>query len=254
MVAVVTMTVIAALIKKEGRIMHLRQRWIVILIMLSSIMTGLIFLTSCNIYSQKENYTVFAEEVDYFTDYETAQRRSMEEMTNAIKTMFSVGARTKALSDIQGIDDTAILVNGISITTREIETQSILDNSYETVPLKDTIDSMIRTKAAQSEAILLGVEPLQDDIDTFIEQTRKAFDGDVVGNEVIYSYLEGMEMTVDEYLEMMEEVSYLMSQREALWASVEPSKKYRDYEKYVDALVAKATIEILDPEIKVLFE
>jgi len=178
----------------------------------------------------------------------------MDEMANTIETMFSMGARIKALSDIPGIDDIVILVEGISITRREIETQSILDNSYGAVLLKETVDDIIREKAVQAEAVLLGIEPSQDNINSYLEQIRLGFENDVTGNELLLSYLEGMEMTVEEYLETMDKVAYVMFQGGALWASIESLQTYKTYEEYANDLMSKAKVEIFDPEIKSLFE
>ena len=226
--------------------MFTHQKRLILLFLFAFLITG------CVGQKQKEDFSVYAKQMDYIDDT-LMQNQNMGETANVTEMMFSAGVKIKALSDVPGIDDPAILVNGISITKREIETQSILDNVQGSFPLKETIDILIRTRAMQAEAIILGIEPSQDKIDNFLEHTKRGFGSDAEGGEEIYGYLKGMEITMEEYLTTLEEVVYVMFQCEDLWASVEPSRKFKSYEEYIDTLVAKANIEILDPEIKKLF-
>ena len=55
--------------------------------------------------------------------------------------------------------------------------------------------------------------------------------------------------TQEEYLSTLEETSYDMFQREALWESVKASQNDKDYEQYMDELICNAEIEILDPQV-----
>lgn len=168
--------------------------------------------------------------------------------------MFSIGVKTKELSNIPEIDDPAILVNGQPITKREIETQRIMDNARKTIPLKKSIDVLIRVKALQIEAEWLGIEPAQDRIDTYLEDIKSAFDsGEDVGNEVVFEYMKGLEMTEEEFLAEQKKAAYKLFRQAALWESVEPSKKYKDIKEYGNKLVEKAKIEFLDPDIENLY-
>jgi len=194
------------------------------------------------------------------------------EKEKGIKIWTSIGKRTRALSDIIGVDEPAILVNGHPITKKSIEHQKILSEEIpNVVSLKKSIISMVRMKVVQVEAIRKKVQPSQDKIDDYLKMNRDILENVPLGTESTIYYIEGLGMTKEEYLKELEESAYNIFQREALYDPIEESQKEKVwdeaekrgvkvsvvskeyYERYVNGLVRKAKIEILDPEIKDIF-
>ena len=88
--------------------------------------------------------------------------------------------------------------------------------------------------------------------------------------QYIYSYIRGMGITVDEYIDMAKDLEYQDCQITAWWqtvsepinAEIQEEAKGRNetvgtvsaeyYEKYVDELMGKAVIEYLDKDIEAI--
>lgn len=222
-------------------------KWIRLLLILVTV-TGTIFLVSC---SEQENKnidfmsTAIQEDSSSTDDFALYDEETQKEL------WYSVGVKCKELSTVPGIDDPVILVNGLQITKRTVEFQKALQILPNSKPLKDEIISIVRSKVVQSEAIKRGIQPSQESIDAYLEQNLDVLKNEAPGSAPILAYIEGMGMTIEEYMETQEELAYNMYQRSALWLSVEATQE--SYDKFVDELVEKADIEILDSEIKSLF-
>ena len=167
-------------------------------------------------------------------------------------TWLSLGAEIRELNSISGMDEPVILVNGYPITKKEIETQKIYSKYLGKETLKESIDSLIRARVAKTEAMRLDIQPSREKIDAYLKQVDETLKNKAVGTETIFAYMEGAGITQEEYLSTLEETSYDMFQREALWESVKASQNDKDYEQYMDELVCNAEIEILDPEVEEL--
>ena len=152
-------------------------------------------------------------------------------------TWLSLGAEIRELNSISGMDEPVILVNGYPITKKEIETQKIYSKYLG---------------KAKTEAMRLDIQPSREKIDAYLKQVDETLKNKAVGTETIFAYMEGAGITQEAYLSMLEETSYDMFQRKALWESVKASQKDKDYENYIDELVRNAEIEILAPEVEEL--
>ncbi len=220
----------------------------------------LIFLTVVGIFLKVciNNPVTETNQMRYIYNEESIQKVDLipepnMEQEKIIEIMYDNGVKIKALSDVVGIDEPAILVNNQPITKREIETAIIL-NDHKGTPVKKTIAFFIRTKALELEAERLGIQPSEDKLNTYLSQIRAAFKSeDTVGNELIFAYLDGMNVTIEEYLTSYEQVAYRLLRRGALWESIEKTGKFKDLEEYGNELVKKAKIEILDPDIEKIF-
>ena len=198
----------------------------------------------------------------------------MKEQKKEIEQMRSLGIKYKELSTIPQMEDPAILVNGQAITKKSIEFAKAqvniqitkFKNDFQTLFKREVI-LMVRANMVKQEAIRKGIKPSQDLIDGHLEEQK-----DFLGtNAAMRGYLEGRGMTEEEYLAEIKESANVTFQRAALRESVMASQadkiqseaEERDvalseveteyWEKYVDKLIMKAKIEILEPEIKKLF-
>ncbi len=220
----------------------------VTLLLVSFMLIVPIFLVGC---TKQENKNIeFMSSAIQKYDYEASESTlNNDEELNDL--WFSVGLKYKELSSVPGIDDPVIIVNGLNITRKTIEYQKALQMLPNSKPLKDEIVSIVRQKVVQSEAIKRGIKPSQESIDEYLKGEMDALKEEIPGTETILSYIKGMGITIEEYIETQEELAYSMYQRSELWLSVEDTQESHD--KFVDSLVEKAEIEILDPEIKSLF-
>ena len=198
----------------------------------------------------------------------------MKEQKKEIEQMRSLGIKYKELSTIPQMEDPAILVNGQAITKKSIEFAKAqvniqitkFKNDFQTLFKREVI-LMVRANMVKQEAIRKGIKPSKDLIDGHLEEQK-----DFLGtNAAMRGYLEGRGMTEEEYLAEIKESANVTFQRVALRESVMASQadkiqseaEERDvalseveteyWEKYVDKLIMKAKIEILEPEIKKLF-
>lgn len=184
---------------------------------------------------------------------------------------YSLGIKLKALSDMPNIDEPAIIVNSLTITRRDIEIAKIHGEFTKDFSLKEKIWGMIREKVEIADAIRLNIEPNYEELYDYLERTKNALNENLDDKEVIQAYMDAMQLTEEEYFNSLEEIEYINYQRMAWWETVKPkeiilseAKKrnidvndidYEYREKYVDELVKKAEIEILDSEIqKVLWD
>lgn len=165
---------------------------------------------------------------------------------------FLVGAEIKKLDNVPGIDEPAIIVNGHNITKKEIEIQKIYSEYIQNETLKDAVNSMIRMAAVQSEAIRLDVKPQKEKVETYLKQTNDSLNKKINGTETIFYYMQGLGISQEEYIDMLEETAYDMFQREALWNMVQPLNKEKTYDQYIDEIVERAKIKIIDPEIEAI--
>ena len=194
---------------------------------------------------------------------------------------FLMGERVRNLSLIPGIDDPAILVNGHPITRRQIETDNIFANRFaEVEPLNTVIDSanrLIRENISLQVAKHLELQPSQEAINGSMESIRALIEHES-GRHI--SFIEGLGMTIDEYLAMRESNAYnnfliaVLKEyfRDANFSEIRAAADIRMeetneashraflnvvsefFERYVDELVEQADIEILDPEIRELLQ
>lgn len=222
-------------------------KWIRLLWILAAVI-GILSLTSCSGQESRNSdfmSTAIQEDNSNTDDFASYDEETQKEL------WYSVGVKCKELSTVPGIDDPVILVNGLQITKRTVEFQKALQILPNSKPLKDEIISIVRSKVVQSEAIKRGIQPSQESIDAYLEQNLDVLKNEASGSAPILAYIEGMGMTIEEYMETQEELAYNMYQRSALWLSVKATQE--SYDKFVDELVEKADIEILDSEIKSLF-
>jgi len=162
------------------------------------------------------------------------------------KTMLSIGKRIKQLSDVEGIDEPVIFINEFFVTKREYETEKIL-NDVRNLSLKEAIDSLIKTNIIKSETTRLGIVPSYEGINNYLESIKEDMESNVQGTETFFALMEGLGLTLDEFLIEQEKMAYDMFLMVALREHVEQMNK--NYEKYIDELVKKADIRILDDEI-----
>lgn len=231
-------------------------------ILVLSLVVLLFFITGCSSVSIGEKATdgapvptglYLAEETSepeptFFEMSEEEQQAMLEEQTAK---MIDYAKKVKALDDVPGIDETVITVNGYAITKRQYETGKLsneLNGKTETV--KEIVDSYVRTYAKKSEAERLGLKPLQQDIDNYMEQTKYNLENRVEGTELLFAHIETVGMSIEEYLIECEKMIYDVFQREELRKYLETEKGITDFEKYYDKLVKKADVEILDTDIE----
>ena len=155
------------------------------------------------------------------------------------------------MSAVSEPDEPAILVNGLALTNRTVAYQKALQLYPGMRPLKEEIISIVRLKVVQSEAIKRKIRPSQERVDDYLKEEINYLKRGTDGFDFELGYIEGMGITIEEYVESRKQMMYDMFQREAFWNSVQLTKNSR--ENYIDDLVKQATIEILDSEIKQLF-
>lgn len=191
---------------------------------------------------------------------------SMSNIDNIKEIYFNLGTRYKTLSNIPNIDNAVITVNGYAITQKDIEKKIIQGEFSESVSEKEAIEKLIREKAIMAEAIRLGIEANQEELDAYLNRTKKAFDDDDESNEILQVYIDARGITQEAFFEELREIEYEHFREYAWWDSVKPKEKilaeakernidvndvnYEYHEKYVDELVEKAKIDILDSEIE----
>ena len=221
-----------------------------------------VFSACSNVQKHTENSDIINKDNQY--SVETVDFNDVD----IYEVYFTIGSKLRLLSDIPGIDDPVMLINGNAITKRDVESEKIYIEYLHSITLKERIELLIKNMVLTIEASKLGIEPVQEDIINHMENIKKANDYDV---GQISGYIDGMGITKEEYLDVNEELAYNMYQRQALWQTVKKSmeneitreskkrglpisdveKEY--YEKYVDSLLESADVEILDAEIKKLF-
>ena len=197
--------------------------------------------------------TVERNEIEMYESNEEVSTQKPIEITNT-DAWTKIGEEIRKLDDISGIDETVIIVNGQSITKKEIETQKIYAKNLGDKTLNDYIKSIIRDKVIKAEAIRLDIEPLQESIDVYLNHVDVVLEEKAVGTETVFALMEGMKISKKEYLALQEKVAYDMYQREALWKAVELTQEEKNYEEYIDTLVGNATITVLDSEMEAVVD
>lgn len=184
------------------------------------------------------------------------------------KMMFEMGVKIRELESIPGIDDIVLVVNGCHITKKDIEKEKIVEENEEKYSPKELVLKVMREKVVISEAIKMKIGPPKDKINAYIEQIRAILKSNSDIALALQSYMEGMEITIEQYLTILEQKEYENYQRIGLWEMVKSVEKDEQiqkeandrgvsvgvvdaeyYEKYVDELMDKAEIQILDEEI-----
>ena len=214
--------------------------------------------------------------------WNTFTEEEQQDSLNAMAKEFIKYSSIKNLSHIPEIDNAAVLVNGEPITTREIKTQNLLVNGLNgKEPLDEIITQMIRRKITMQEAIRLELKPNQQIIDNHMEIFKQMLHYPTDPTDSNYSQLlimaisfkaqiEWLGITEAEFLSMEEKntfesnlggelmtvVSDLNSDlivTEAEKRGIPPADVTKEFfERYVDDLVARANIKILDPEIEAI--
>lgn len=220
------------------------------------IIIGLFLLAGCANQSQ-----------DMKTDLNIINDDASKLYIDSQKEIYSaLGAKIKELSDIPGIEDPAILVNGHPITKKDIENEKIRSEFSNSFSLKEKINELIRKKVEIAEANRLEIKPVQDDLNAYLERTKQAIESNANANAVLQAYIEGRNITKEAYFELLYDQEYINYQRMAWWDAVNPREKIlfeakernvdvnivdaEYHNRYVDELVKKADIEYLDPEIE----
>ena len=221
------------------------------LLLTSLIVIGTVFLVGC-VEQEQRNTDFMSSEIQL---HSAIFMFSEEDDEREIGT--SIGLKNRELlSAVSSPDEPAILVNGLPITNGTIAFQRAYQLLPSSRPLREEIVSIVRLKVAQSEAIRLGIQPSQDEIDAYLERELYDLKNESFGSGFFLGYIEGMGITIEEYMVTQEQLVYESFQRQGLWDSLWDSvETMRDNrEKYIDDLVNRATIEILDPEIRELFQ
>ena len=221
------------------------------LLFISFIVIGAILMTGCTGGSQKNSAFLSTPTPTASAPFPSMPANIDQYNEQQNELWFSVGQKITEISSIPGIDDPAILVNGLQITKEIVEGQKALQAVYTNNSFKDKIVLGVRNKVLNSEAIKQGIQPSQDNIDAYLKQVRDSFDDGTSDTDVMVSYMKGMGITIDEYMEQQKAVAYDQFQRDALRKSLPAGT---DWNKYTDGLVEKADIQILDPEIQALFD
>lgn len=211
---------------------------------------SVIYFSGC---APRETFVnIGSKQGDVNTDISWIEREQSGE--NDIDKWLLIGAEVKELGAISGIDDPAIIVNGYAISKREVITQKIYSEYLKYTTIKDGINSLIRAKALKAEADRLGIEPQREKIDAYLKQVDETLQEKTVGTETIFAYMEGLGITKEEYLSTLEDVTYDLYQREELWNSAKVLNNVKDYEQYVNEIVERAKIEIVDSETEKFLE
>lgn len=161
--------------------------------------------------------------------------------TNA-ETMRLVGEKIKELDDFPEMNQAAVLVNGQTITRKEVEAMKIWCQYTGGDSLEDRIRGAIQKIVINTEADRLGIEPSQDKIDAYMKEEKTVFETNAVGTEYIISYMEGMGMKKEEYFKELEKSAYNMFQRDALRVHVLETGISTDFDAYVENLIENAEV------------
>jgi len=233
--------------------------------------------------AQKKSSEVI-DELQEKGDYAAAEklRDAMDEKIKNTDTKTSIEERAeqeKLLAENPELDTVAMIVDGDEISKREIEQSKLaaltrVNNEVVEIDLhqeeKREIIELVRNAVVNAEAKRKGIQPKQEDIDQYINEQREMFNIPE-SNTVINLYIKASGLTEEEYWNNMGKAKYISMQRSMLYESVmtpleedinieagERGAIVADvrteyWEKYIDELVSKAEIEILDPELKALF-
>lgn len=232
----------------------------------------------------QKNSSEVIDELQEKGDYVAAEklRDAMDEKIKNTDTKTFIEKRAeqeRLLAENSELDTVAMIVDGDEISKREIEQSKLaaltrVNNEVVEIDLhqeeKREIIELVRNAVVNVEAKRKGIQPKQEDIDQYINEQREMFNIPK-SNSVINLYIKASGLTEEEYWNNMRKSKYISMQRSMLYESVmtpledeinaeveetgvfAAKLKIEYWEKYIDELVSKAEIEILDPELKVLF-
>ena len=229
-------------------------------------------------YNQMQK-TEIRYDTDYVSDIGEEQKKAIENETKAQEAeeirkrkeqeqAYFNGLKEKELSTFAGIDDAVMLVNGEVITRRYIERSKIATREFQRCDsfLKRDIILIVRKLVVNQTATQQGMTISQEEVDAFVREQKLA-----QTNGIIANYIKGMGISEEEYWKTFGQNAYTILQRAALKESIlsprkdkfiaeaderkttVPAVETEYWEKYVDSLILKSSIEILDPELKELF-
>ena len=112
---------------------------------------------------------------------------------------FRLGRKLKELENVQGINDTVILVNGCAITKKDVEKKKIHGEFSDSSSIKNGIEELIQEKAVSTEASRLRIEPSKDEINNYLEMVWNSIESNPNSVEIQSAYLEGRGITEEEY-------------------------------------------------------
>lgn len=188
--------------------------------------------------------------------------------TEAYETGFNIGKEAKKIVNNSEFEKPAIRVNKQFINMDKIEYARINAKYTKYDDIRENILTVIKMEVLRQEAVRLGVEPIPNEVDEEVMRIEQGLRERQ--NPFLNGYLDGMDMSVEEYLLEVKETTYLTKQRGKLLEMVmkdfkdkitkeaerrkipysEVEKKY--YDKYTANLIKKAQIEYVDPNVKQL--
>lgn len=174
-----------------------------------------------------------------------------EKTDNINEKCFLLGRKIYELSEIDGINDTAVYVNGYPITRKEISSQVIISEILNEPSPTQRVQKLIRNKVVETEAVKRDIKPSMEIVEEYLKQTKEVLNGK--DGVAINNYIEGRNITQQEYIDELKDSEYIVQQRVELWNNIrETNESYseNDYEKYVDGLMKKAKIVYVDEDIK----
>ncbi len=212
------------------------------------LMLGLLVLASCKAGEAYEINQMFlssalTEEAPAVDESQLTGEYNEEER---IEEMRSAGAQLKKALEAADIDEPVITVNDITITKKTLELQKALATTSGNVSIRRELIQLVRDKVAQSEAERLGIEPSQESVDQYIQMNTEVLKNKVPGSELMLAYIDGLDITIEEYFEEQKDGIYSLLQRVAFRESLPEDE---NYDELVDELIKKADIEILDPQL-----
>ena len=187
------------------------------------LVTGIIFSSGCR---KQENTNV-----DFMSSaiQENGNENEYIELKEAREIGVSVGLKNRELlSTTSELDEPALLVNGIAITNRTIAYQKAMQLYPGMRALKEEIISIVRLKVVQSEAIKRKIRPSQEEVNAYLQQEMNNLKNGMFGLDFELGYVEGMGITIEEYVDSRKQLVYDMLQREKYWLSVQPMKNSRE--------------------------
>lgn len=161
--------------------------------------------------------------------------------------MYSVGLKYREFINNPDIHEVVIIVNDMPTERKSIKIHEAMSLLPNIKPSKVALIEHVRGQVALSEAIRLGLEPSQEDLDRYLEGIEMVFEQDTDRESNIFGFIDGRGITKEEYIKEQKENMYSALLRNELKKSLPEGT---DYEEYLDKLVAKADIQILDPEIE----
>lgn len=222
------------------------------LIFLVLAMACCLFACENSIQSDNSVFVLNTIENHELTDEEIEKMIDEYDKVDRVAAMESVGRQLKeSLKGIENPDEAVITVNDIPITIKTLELQKAMATAPGAGSLKDELIKIVRQKAVVAEATRLGIEPSEDSINQYFETIEKALDEGASGTELMMAYINGLGITVEEYLEEQRDGVYYTYQIEAFRETLDKDVNYEDY---VNELIRKADIVILDDEVRELIE